>query len=104
MRSLKLLIQQNPVACLAETVSHFDIFDASWKVQLVKSTNLLEHGAADGTACTPERGCHRIPILMHVMVEQVPILAHDARCPGPIVVRSEHRGERGIGVEYLDDP
>ena len=78
------------MAGLSETVSQFNIFDASWEALLVKAANLLKRRATYCAAPGPERRSIWVTFLMHEVVKQVPILGNHALDPGPDVVGTEN--------------
>ena len=90
MRPMKSFVQENPMAGLTETISQFDILDASWKVLLIKTVNLIEGRAADRAASGPERRSIRVTFLMHEVVKQVPILGNHALDSGLDVVGAKN--------------
>jgi hypothetical protein len=89
------------MAGLTQTISQFNIFDASWEALFVKASNLLKRGATYCSAPGPERRSIWVTFLMHEVVKQVPILGNHALDPGPNVVGTENSVDIRVLVEHF---
>ena len=97
--------QNDAVAGAGQAIAQLDVLDRRPGVEpRVEAAEIEEDLAADHPAAGPEgvRGAGvvvEIPLLVHVMVQQVPELADDPGCRRLVVIRAEEGGERGVGEE-----
>jgi hypothetical protein len=90
---LEGFVQDDPMASLAEAVPKLNILNRGPReLLLVETTHLVEHRTADCAAPSPKGRSLRVAVLMHEVVEKVPILRDYTFGPGDGIIRAENGG------------
>ncbi len=100
---LEILDQQDGVPRLDEPATELDVLDARLTESLVETPDLEKCRAPHRAASRPEGRGDRASLLVHPVVQQVPILREETRVPGLVVVRADDRGG-GVVVEEFGNP
>lgn len=97
--ALKERVEVDPAPVSHDPVAELDILDARHSEFFVKSADVLELRRPQRTAARPEcPGAARVAHV-RVVVQEVAILAHEARCGGRVVVGTEQCREPVVADE-----
>ena len=99
MRHLEVFRKADPVAGPPQSIAELDVLDRRIAEASVESTLVEKHRAPDRAAAAPERRCLFVARLVHVVVQQVPVLREESRVGRGIVVRANHGSEGGASLQ-----
>lgn len=92
--ALEPFVQKDPMAGPADAVSEFNVLDRTLRSEcLIETSDFFENRAADRPATGPERRSLRMAVLVHEMMQQVPILRNHPRGFRLVIIGAKDGGQ-----------
>src|SRR5215510_14295869 len=104
MGALERLVQEDSVTGASEAVAELDVLDGrARKAFRIEAADLQEYRASDRPAPRPNRRSVGVSMLVDEVVQEIPVLRHDALGPRLGIIGAEDGGQVWMRSEQLDD-
>src|SRR5687768_18507735 len=101
--SLDLGIESDSIAAVAQPVAELDVFDLWGRVaRMVEHSDLEKSRPPHRAAASPEAVDVAVLLLVHVVMQKVPVLRDETRLRRRSVIRSKNPGELRVPPKMLD--